>query len=58
MSDGENGRLFLEDFARSRGLDPLCATSWYSVKYKDIVSAGVCQHTMKTNDIQYRVKVY
>ena len=41
-NDGANMRLFLDEFAKTRNLDPLNPNDWYSVKANDIISVGVC----------------
>ena len=46
IDEGINGRLFLEEFARKRGFDPLSAHYWYQVKFQDIIQAGVCVATV------------
>ena len=39
-NEGENMRLFLDKFAKSRNLDPRNPKDWYSVKGYDIILAG------------------
>eukprot|EP00026_Physarum_polycephalum_P003286 Phypoly_transcript_03296.p1 GENE.Phypoly_transcript_03296~~Phypoly_transcript_03296.p1 ORF type:complete len:460 (+),score=53.46 Phypoly_transcript_03296:645-2024(+) len=39
-NEGANIRLFFDNFARARGLDPLVAESWYSFSLLDVFSAG------------------
>ena len=34
--DIQNCRKFFDDFAQQRGLDPLKAESWYSIRMKDL----------------------
>lgn len=41
---GKNMRTFLEDFARSRNLDPLLAETWYNTPFKVIkkLKVSIC----------------
>lgn len=40
-NEGANMKLFLDDFAKKRNLDPRNPNDWYTVKSYDLVSAGV-----------------
>jgi hypothetical protein len=34
-------RVLLEDYARSRQMDPLIAENWYPIRYKQIINFPV-----------------
>jgi hypothetical protein len=40
-NDGENMRLFLDNFAKARSIDPRNPNNWYPVKSYDLILAGV-----------------
>lgn len=40
-NDPQNRRLFFENFARSKGFDPLQASRWYSVTIADLAGVKV-----------------
>jgi hypothetical protein len=43
-NQSENRRQFLIDLAKSKGLDPFAAVTWYKITRKDIINAKV--HTV------------
>lgn len=43
-NEGANMKLFLDEFAKKRNMDPLNPNDWYTVKSYDLVSAGVISH--------------